>query len=457
MQLNNRIISPGTAGEHLSHLSDEFSIINNPAYIFPPFEILPLASKISTKRDHIAAFVTDMDGTTTTTEELCLYSLEFMIRTMSGKLTVGDWHGLDKTIDYPYVIGNSTTKHVEFLINRYSNFINKNFTSKALIKAMVWQLIFGKDKVRKEEIINNIKHFKLDELLTDPKFEKLLNTNNLNEFNLSDELIYLMQNYSPVFDSLNHSVLVKIGIDIYYYKYHEILERLKSGKSREIALELFNDENKNLIEPMPGIGIFLALIKGWLGDNIQLFVNLLIDEYKKKSNAVFICNDKEKLIADLIQLANRFTNQPAKIGIVTSSIFFEADIVLTELFNVIKKQFLKLDLNDSIKQELAEKFTHYSLVYDTIATASDTNEIRLKPHRDLYSIALHNLHIPKNEFINVIGMEDSESGTIAIRAAGIGFCIAVPFTQTNFHNFDAASVIAYGGLPELILRHKLFL
>ncbi len=457
MKLNNRIISPGMAGEHLSHLSDEFAIINNPEYIFPPIELLPLAPKISHKRDHITAFVTDMDGTTTTTEELCLYSLEYMIRAMSGKLTVGDWHGLDKAIDYPNIIGNSTTKHVEFLINRYSNFINKNFASKALIKGMVWQLIFGKDKVRKEEICNNIKHLQINGLLTDPKFELLKSKITLSEFNSSDELVYLMQNYTPVFDSLNHSSLVKIGIDIYYYKYHEILERLKNGESRELAIELFNDENKNLIEPMPGIGIFLALVKGWLGENVELFIDLLIKGYKAKSNLAFICNDKEILKDELIQLAKKFAKNPAKIGIVTSSIFYEADIVLTEVIKVIQKQISQLDIDESLKKLASEKFKNYNLVYDTIVTASDSNEIRLKPHRDLYSIALHNLHVPKSEFINVIGLEDSESGTIAIRAAGIGFCIAVPFAQTSLHNFDAASVLAYGGLPELILKHKLFL
>ena len=86
-----------------------------------------------------------------------------------------------------------------------------------------------------------------------------------------------------------------------------------------------------------------------------------------------------------------------------------------------------------------------------------SNKILLKPYRYFIIIALQNLHISKNDFINVIGLEDSESGTFAIRAAGIGCCVAVPFAQTSYHNFEAASLVSKGGLTELILTHNLFL
>jgi beta-phosphoglucomutase-like phosphatase (HAD superfamily) len=70
----------------------------------------------------------------------------------------------------------------------------------------------------------------------------------------------------------------------------------------------------------------------------------------------------------------------------------------------------------------------------------------LKPHRDLYSIALHKLNVSqKTTLSKVIGFEDSESGTIAIRAAGIGKCIAVPFAETSGHNLDAATHICNDG------------
>ena len=53
--------------------------------------------------------------------------------------------------------------------------------------------------------------------------------------------------------------------------------------------------------------------------------------------------------------------------------------------------------------------------------------------------------------------EDSESGTIAIRAAGIGVCVAVPFADTTGHDLTAATYILHGQLPETILAYNCFL
>ncbi len=453
----NSIISYNTAKEYLGRLSEDFAIIHNPQNIFPPYEIIPIAHKINTKRDHIAAFVSDMDGTTTTTEELCLYSLEFMIRVMSGKFTIVEWHGLDKTIDYPNIIGNSTTKHVEFLINRYNNFFIKPFIEKAYIKAIIWQLIFGKDKVRKEEILNNLKLFKVENLLEDSNFQNLFSEADAKNFDSDSKLIYLMQTYSPKFDDKVFSHLIKLGIDIYYFKYHEILHRINNGESKQIAHDLFNDENKALIEPMPGIITFLALIKGKLKGYTDYFVNILIEDYKHKAGEPLVKIDESSLSITLLKLSEYFEKNPAKIGIVTSSIYYEANIVLNEVFSVIRTKLEHYQIPDDLKEDLGKFFEDYKLVYNTIVTASDSNEIRLKPHRDLYSIALQNLHVQKEEFINVIGIEDSESGTFAIRSAGIGCSVAVPFAQTSSHNFEAASIIAKGGIPELIINNKLLL
>ncbi|MCI0493445.1 hypothetical protein L0Z72_00430, partial [candidate division KSB1 bacterium] len=65
--------------------------------------------------------------------------------------------------------------------------------------------------------------------------------------------------------------------------------------------------------------------------------------------------------------------------------------------------------------------------------------------------------IPKNKFSQVIGFEDSESGTISIRAAGIGLCVAVPFSDTQHHDLRAAAHILTGGLPETLIKHNLFM
>jgi len=110
--MNIKIVNQNEAIQSLSLLSDEFVIIKNPDFIFPDFEVVPLARKIL-QPEKIVAAVMDMDGTTTTTEELCVESLEFMVRKMSGLVTKDQWKGLDEK-DYPNVIGNSTTKPVSY-------------------------------------------------------------------------------------------------------------------------------------------------------------------------------------------------------------------------------------------------------------------------------------------------------------------------------------------------------
>ena len=129
---------------------------------------------------------------------------------------------------------------------------------------------------------------------------------------------------------------------------------------------------------------------------------------------------------------------------------------MTEVFRVLQKQVENWNISKSKKELILDKFSDYKNVYDGFVTASDSSEIRLKPHRDLYSIALHQLGIPKEQFNQVVGFEDSESGTIAIRAAGIGLCVAVPFSDTQHHDLSTAAYVLKGGLPEAMVKYNLF-
>ncbi|MBN2308457.1 MAG: HAD family phosphatase, partial [Candidatus Hydrogenedentes bacterium] len=128
-----------------------------------------------------------------------------------------------------------------------------------------------------------------------------------------------------------------------------------------------------------------------------------------------------------------------------------------EVFRVLAGEAGSWPVPSDKRARIEEGFSTSSAYYDGFITASDSSEIRLKPHRDLYSIALHRMGIPPEAFHQVVGFEDSESGTIAIRAAGIPCCCALPFPETRDHRFDAASVVAYGGIPEVMLRHRVFL
>ena len=403
----------------LEVLGNEYVKVQNPDYIHPAFEFYPLAEKNMEPVQQIQAVLMDMDGTTTTTEELCIHSLEYMIRKLSGLMSKDEWIGLDHEADYPHIIGNSTTKHVEYLCEKYNNTFVPDKAVRAFIYAALWTLLTGKDKQRREDVRNDLINLGLSEITADKSFTELANSGNVTESQLTNAADALFENAA-------------------------------------LSQELFANPEKHLIEPMPGVELFLPLVKGWLGTDILNLYELLIKSYEKKSGAHYSLENQKNILKKLETLSLRFVLNPVKVAIVTSSIYYEADIVVAEVFKILCSRIEKMNLPDKKINFLLEKFNRYQNYYDSFVTASDSSEIRLKPHRDLYSIALHQLGMKSEQFKNVVGFEDSESGTIAIRAAGIGRCVAVPFAQTSGHNFAAASHICKGGLPEVILYHSLF-
>lgn len=455
--MNKKFINKKEAKAAIEKLSDDFVVIKNPSYIHPEYEVSPLAKKILKPVKHLSAAVMDMDGTTTTTELLCIHSLEFMVRTFSNRLTNSSWKGLNEKLDYPNIIGNSTTKHVEYLINKYSHSFKKNDIIKSFLFAAFWTLFFGKDFSRKQEVNSNLKQFHIINLLEDSFLSKYKLNTFLDDEDKEQISKYLFEKYNKNFCSLSFNDYVRLGIDVYYQRYHEILERIKIGEGRYVAEELFNDPNKHLIEAMPGMSVFLPLIKGLITEQKEKFFNYLIENHSNRTKQNYSIKQIEKMKNNFFALCDYFSHSPMKTAIVTSSIFYEADIVLREVFKVIYSELNHLLEDSEFKKEILSYLKDYNSYYDAVITASDSSEIRLKPHRDLYSIALYRLNIPKEKFNEVIGFEDSESGTIAIRTAGIGLCVAVPFAQTSGHNFKAATYICKHGIPEVLLKHNLFI
>jgi hypothetical protein len=299
--------------------------------------------------------------------------------------------------------------------------------------------------------------FNCSDLLKDERLLRL-NPSSLPDDEDDEQLSeYLFSKYSSQIKKTDFNSLVRIGIDVYYQRYHKILERINLGEGKFIAEELFDNPNKHLIEAMPGIEIFLPMIKGLITSNEDIYFNQLLIDFEIKSGKKFFKINIDKTRIAFKKLCKHFINSPLKVAIVTSSIFYEADVVLREVFKIILSKLEKMLPVDDDKIIILNKFKDYRNYYDAVITASDSNEIRLKPHRDLYSIALYKLNVPREKFGQVVGFEDSESGTIAIRAAGIGLSIAVPFAETSGHNLKAATYICKGGLPEVILKHNLFL
>lgn len=421
-----------------------FAEVHNPSYVFPPVEYYPLAPPLK-KVSVLKAALMDMDGTTTTTEVLCIHSLEMMLRKMSGKMSRDEWQGVDHDQDLQHIIGNSTTKHVEYLLIKYKELICETHVIESFIRAAAETLLHGQDETRKEEVAQNIRKLGLPGLLND-----------IHSGTSRDNLI---KKYEKQTGKIDFTMLVNIGIDIYYATYHHILGQLKAGESDSVREEVtgFSGLTGKLIAPMSGIPVMIPLIKGWLGEEAAHFGVQLISDYEQKTGKTVTDSKRSLIIDQLVNLGRMFEQAPVKVGLVTSSIAYEADIVIREVLKDMADTITQSPLSSRRKEHILHAYEDYHSVYDAFVTASDSSEIRLKPHRDLYSIALHRTGISPADFDKVLGFEDSQSGTVAIRAAGIGCCIAVPFAQTASHNLEAATHILPGGLPEAIIDHSLFI
>lgn len=463
----SRITDPTEIVEIINSLvtdlnTSDIVLVKNPSYIYSPLEIYPLAPKIFGRISGLVGIAKDMDGTTTTTEPLCLHSLEWMIRRITDRLpgwsknSRSEWAGLDKDVDYPHIIGNSTTKHVEYLVKRYENEILVQSFCRSYIESALWTLIVGKDPGRRNEVKANISTLGLDFLWEQGEIKEILESNIFIQSNIDHILDSVLETALSNFNINSLTNKVRAAVDIYYMRYHSILMDISEGKGRERSKELLNMPGKRLVEAMPGVGILISLVKGWLGEDIINLKDILLNDLHCKGIGLSSENI-EKSTNLLAPLGLYFQNNPVKIAIVTSSIAYEADIVLTEVFSVIREQIASWPISAKKKEFLIEKFSSYKTLYDAFITATDSSEIRLKPHRDLYSIALHQMGIPKEKYSQVAGFEDSESGTIAIRAAGIGLCLAVPFADTAGHDLSAATHILHGQLPEYIFVHQCFL
>jgi len=455
MQRKEKFLSAHQAGKLLSQLGNEFVVVKNPDYVHPECELYPLAPKITSPIDRLSAVVMDMDGTTTTTESLCLHSLEYMIRKITGRMTKESWLGLDRTVDYPHIIGNSTTRHVEYLIQTYWSWINPELLKQAYVHAAVWFMLKGQDKRQLEEVQNNLVNLGCKDMVNDEHLLRAIDLQRSQPVQVEDIAFTMLDHHGSKFHANSFSEIVRAGIDIYYQRYHEILSQIDAGDGKHLSSQILGTTEAHLIEPMPGVGEFLALIKGWLGEEIEALFPALLERCRSAVATTYPF-DVDNARRNLIRLGELFQRQPVKVAVVTSSILYEARIVLSEVFRVLCRQIQYWPVRPQTRKLLLEKFADYRNVYDGFVTASDSSEIRLKPHRDLYSIALHQLGIPKEKFGEVIGFEDSESGTIAIRAAGIGLCVAVPFADTQHHDLRAATFVLKHGLPEALLRHNLF-
>ena len=440
---STKFVDAAEAQKLVSSLGGEFFVIQNPSYIHPELEVVPLAPKMSVVRDLTAA-VMDMDGTTTTTEDLCLHSLEYMVRVASGKTDKATWAGLDVRDDYPHIIGNSTTKHVEFLLGKYAEWLKADLFAEAFVRAAAWTVRHSQDEGRTAEVIANLGYFGISALAAEAATME------------DDDLV--TNHAAAVAGKLaGFDARLRAAIDVYYQRYHFILSLIAEGDRAALSEELpFMPADVSLISPMPGVAEFLALVKGLIAESDGLYDHVLA-LFREHPRTTYDPAKEAEYRQNFAALASHFSQSPMKVAVVTSSIRYEAQVVLGEVFSVLRKQVAEWPVADGVKNRVLEAFAGHESYYDGFITATDSSEMRLKPHRDLYSMALHRLGIGKEDFDTVVGFEDSESGTVAIRAAGVNLCVAVPFVGTEFHNLEAACHTLPAGLLQAMLEHRLFL
>lgn len=435
--------------------ASEFAVVRNLDYVFSPYEIYPLAPRVTGGLDRIAAFAVDMDGTSTTTEPLALHALEYMVRRFTGRLTKAEWSGLDPVRDYPYVIGNSNFRHTEFLVKRYESELDYEALRQAFFESLLWTLANMEDRQRRKDVRLNAAMCGVGAVLDDPEFAALAASGATDEESVSKQLERFIGRYGASFRYHTLSELVSAALDVYYMRYHSILRKVEAGSGGALSRELLGEGGRRLIEPMPGYAVFVALIKGWLDvEAANLYSELthgVSEEHLAELPSEAQSRDK------LASLARRFRRSPAKIALVTASIAYEAHAVVREVFSVMREQVADWPVSEERKRELRERFSDYLSVYDGFVNASDSSEARLKPHRDLFSIALYQMSVPKDEYCRCVGLEDTEPGIISLRAAGVGCAVALPNHDTSRQDYRAASHVVRGGLPELILRHNLLL
>jgi len=419
--------------------------------------LYPLAPRVRPPLDRIAAFAVDMDGTSTTTEPLALDALEYMVRRFTGLLTPADWAGLDERADHPYVIGNSNFRHTEFLVRRYGDRLQPDSLRQAFFEALCWTLANMTDPQRRRDIEQTARNCGLADLLGDRDFRQLVQSGGVDADNAGARVAPLVRRFGPAFRCDHQGELVSAALDVYYMRYHSILRLVEKGEGEKLSRELLGESGRHLIEPMPGYDVFVPLVKGWLGSEADALYDGLRDHLLAHPQPGHTRAELDAWRPRLARLAEHFARNPAKLGLVTASIAYETHASMKEVVRLVAQKVRDWPVPAACRDRLAERLADYRAVFEGFTCASDACEPRLKPHRDLYSLALHQMSIARDDYRFCVGLEDTEPGIIALRAAGIGCAIALPNRDTSRQNYEAAVDVIHGGLPELILARNLLL
>jgi beta-phosphoglucomutase-like phosphatase (HAD superfamily) len=421
----------------LGQASGEYAVLENPAHIYPRYEVVPLAPVRSSLDDGCAAVLLDMDGTTTTTEVFCCRAMEEALRRMSGA-DREMWPGLDPSRDYPALIGYSGAENMRYLFTNFGPLLRAEETRAAFVEAAAWCLGPDADPAGRGEVRALLRQLGLGGLEQHPRFQALACLD-------GDAAIREAARLSgglPPPDLEDRVTLGRVGLVIYARQYHRLLASLDTLPPGA------------LVSPLPGVGVFVALVTGRLGAEAGACAGPLCAALEAGGGEP---PPPARARETLAWLGRYFEAAPAKTAVITSSSAYETGHVLRHVFRGLRAEAGEWPVTPERRETVCAAFADPETFYDAIVTSSETAEMRLKPCRDPYSQALHRLGLAPGDFHRVAGFEDTEPGIVSLRAAGVGCAAAMPFAGTEAHDFRAAAHVAYGGLPEVLLNHALFM
>ncbi|MBI3118125.1 MAG: hypothetical protein HYZ00_05550, partial [Candidatus Hydrogenedentes bacterium] len=216
-----RYITRDAAALLVTRLGDDFVVIQNPGYVHPPYEICPLAPRRRSLDEGVRAFLVDMDGTITTTEDLCLHALETMVRRATG-WGIEQWRGLDPVRDFPHIIGNSTTQNAEYLVDIYGHGINPKLLLGGFLEAVAWTLGKGQSHTRKDEAQAHLAALGMQPVLEDSRFTLLRFTAFTGSPEARSALNSLVDKFAAMFPLQGRGERVRAGVEIYYQRLHQM-------------------------------------------------------------------------------------------------------------------------------------------------------------------------------------------------------------------------------------------
>ena len=412
----------------------EFARIENPPGVFPPHEMVPLASIRQSLDGPPSALLLDMDGTITCTEPLFLYGVEAVIRHATGWNTRDAWSGLVPERDYPRIVGFSTQRNLEYLHGLHGDHFQATLFFPAVGEALtfLWE----------HEVPEDIRQ-RVGKLMTDYGFAAWWDYVQSGTPN-SDTSVNFEQEAAAHFPILDGTLFSFFGLVIFYADYLDALERVNRGDEAAVSLAVYGDASVRAVAPMPGVALLCALARGWLSR-------------ESARSIVVACGRPESEVDMLASLCPHFAEGPVPVALVTSSGAHETELVLQAVFRAMGEEVRTWGLPSAEEDRILRGFASPTTYFKTIVTCDDVIPGRTKPFRDPYSLALGRLGLDHDGAQRAIGFEDTEVGIIAQRGAGIGMPCALPIEFTCSQDFTAAAHVLPGGVLDAVLKHGLFI